>query len=205
MALIPTVKWAQREAVVYLTIDVQDSKEPKLEVTNSEDGKNGHLTYRATASGGVEDQEYALDLMLYGGVDKEKSRITISPRSVFLVLEKSEAGTWPRLTKDTGRHLSHIKVDWDKWVDSDDEGDDAFDPSAMGDFSSLGGMGGGLGGMMGGGMGGLAGMMGGGMGGLDGIDFSALGGGGGGDGEPGGAGDAAGADSDDEDLPELQA
>jgi hypothetical protein len=26
MVLIPTVKWAQRASVVYLTIDVQDSK-----------------------------------------------------------------------------------------------------------------------------------------------------------------------------------
>jgi hypothetical protein len=138
-------------------------------------------------------------------IDKEKSKISASPRCVILVLEKAEEETWPRLTKESGRHLTHIKVDWDKWVDSDDEGDaDGFDLSSMGDFSSLGGMGGMMGGMggMGGMMGGMGGMMGG-MGGMGGMDFSALGG------MDGAAADEAGAavpgdDSDDEDLPKLE-
>lgn len=49
------------------------------------------------------------------------------------------------------RHLTHIKVDWDKWVDSDDEGDDNFE--MPGDMMGMGGMGG-MGGP--GGMGNLA-------------------------------------------------
>lgn len=259
MVLIPTVKWAQRSSVVYLTIDVQDSKgaillrccctavpadhaaaaaaarsgcrsrrhstphaqlpppppppalrraDPQLHLTNTDDG-NGHLTYKSVASGGEEDQLYELDLVLFGAVNKDASKISVSPRSVFLVIEKAAAETWPRLTKDSGRHLSHIKVDWDKWVDSDDEGDDSFNPDALGDFTNLGGgMGGmpgmgGMGGMdlsamlggMGGDMGGMGGM--GAMGGMGDMDFSAA--------PPADVGAGGGADSDDEDLPELQA
>jgi hypothetical protein len=36
------------------------------------------------------------------------------------VIKKKEEGHWPRLTKDSGKHLTHIKCDWNKWVDGDD-------------------------------------------------------------------------------------
>jgi hypothetical protein len=55
------------------------------------------------ASGADDDAQYTLDLVMYGAVDKEHSKISVSPRAVFLVLEKSEAGSWPRLTKDSGK------------------------------------------------------------------------------------------------------
>jgi hypothetical protein len=41
--------------------------------------------------------------VLFGGVDKEKSKISVTPRSVFLVIEKAEEGSWPRLTKESGK------------------------------------------------------------------------------------------------------
>lgn len=194
MVLIPTVKWAQRKKTVFLTIDVQDSKDPKIELTNTEDGF-GHLIYKSVASGGEDDKPYELDLTLFKAIDKESSKISASPRSVILVLEKAEEETWPRLTKESGRHLTHIKVDWDRWVDSDDEGDgDGFDLSGMGDFSSMGGMGG---------MGGLdmeqlmASMGAGGMGGMPGMEGLGELGDGEGDGEEG-------SDSDDDELPPLE-
>lgn len=139
-----------------------------------------------------------------------------------------------RLCACACRHLTHIKVDWDKWVDSDDE-EDNFDPSSM-DMSSMAGLGGGggmggLANMMGGGMrmpgmGMMPGMMGGGGAGMPGAAdlqqmLAGLGAGGAGLGAMGGGlgnmnfedmgaggiGDTAGVDddSDDEDLPELEA
>lgn len=86
--------------------------DPQIDLDNTEDGY-GHLSYKAKASGGVEDQLYELDLVLYKAVDKDSSKISISPRNIFLMIEKKEAETWPRLTKDSGRHLTHIKVDWE--------------------------------------------------------------------------------------------
>lgn len=182
--LLPTVKWAQRPGVVYLTIDVQDAKggwrawaagglptqvpqphaaatqrapptrartptDPKIDLSNDADGKHGHLSFQSDGAAG----DYALDLDLFGGVDTDASKISVTPRQVFLVLEKKEPESWPRLTKESSkcarprarqpgmaawqpvpgsaprrrrahtlacrrpparRHLSHIKVDWDK-------------------------------------------------------------------------------------------
>lgn len=86
--------------------------DPQIDLDNT-DGSHGHLTFKATASGGADDQLYELDLVMYKAVDKEKSKISVSPRSIFLVVEKKESESWPRLTKDSGKHLTHIKVDWE--------------------------------------------------------------------------------------------
>lgn len=69
-------------------------------------------------------------------------------RTVVLILAKKEEGPhWPRLLKAAGRAPSNVKVDWNRWVDEDDEGtggleEDGFDLSAL---QNLGG--GGAGGM----------------------------------------------------------
>jgi hypothetical protein len=41
--------------------------------------------------------------VLYAGVDKDKSKINITPRSIFMVLEKTEPESWPRLTKEPSK------------------------------------------------------------------------------------------------------
>jgi hypothetical protein len=168
----------------------------KLDVANDDEKKHATLTF-AGASGG---DAYALSLPLYAAVDKDKSKFNVLPRHVFLVLEKAEAGSWPRLTKESTKGDKHIKVDWDKWVDSDEEaGPDDFDMGGMGGFG--GGMGGGMPGMMGG-MGGMMGGMGGGMGGMDISQLMAQMGGGGMGGDMMGGGDS---DDDEEGLPSLEA
>jgi len=37
-----------------------------------------------------------------------------------VVIKKKEQNTWPRFTKDT-KKLAYVGVDWNNWVDSDDE------------------------------------------------------------------------------------
>ncbi len=71
-------------------------------------------------------------------------------RTVVLILAKKEEGPhWPRLLKAAGRAPSNVKVDWNRWVDEDEEGtggleEDGFDLSAL---QNLGGGGAGAGGM----------------------------------------------------------
>ncbi|KAI8463574.1 MAG: putative Hsp90 binding co-chaperone [Monoraphidium minutum] len=178
----PNVLWAQRPNCVFLTIDVQDVKDPKLELANEEDGKHAKLSFAGAAADGT---AYALDLELYGAVDKDASKFNTIPRHIFLVLEKAEAGSWPRLTKGPSKGDKHIKVDWDKWVDSDEEPEDDIDMS---------------------GMGGMPGMDMGGMGGMD-IQklLAQMGGGAGMGGMGGGEEGEGGSDSDDDELPPLEA
>ena len=133
----------------------------------------------------------------FAGIVKADSKFNTKGRNPIITLAKAdqEAEYWTRLTKDKVKN-SRITVDWNKWVDEDEEdqapemGGD-FDPSMMSQFGGgsggmpgMGGMGGmpgmgGMGGMPGmGGMGGMPGMggMGGmpGMGGMGGMDMEAL-------------------------------
>jgi len=58
-----------------------------------------------------------MEQALYGEIDVEASKVSVTPRNVFMILQKKEPhGYWPRLTKESGRHLTHIKTDWSKWV-----------------------------------------------------------------------------------------
>ena len=122
---------------------------------------------------------YGFTMEFFAGIVKADSKFNTKGRNPIITLAKAdkEAEYWTRLTKDKVKN-SRITVDWNKWVDEDEE-DEApemggdFDPSMMSQF------GGGAGGMPGmGGMGGMPGMggMGGmpGMGGMGGMDMEAL-------------------------------
>lgn len=185
MSLTPIVRWAQRANTIFVTVDVPDVNKESAKIT-VEDKK---LTF-AGKSG---EKEYAIDLELFGEVDAkdEDTKFAVNPRNITFHLVKKEEGSWPRVL-ETKAKLNNVKVDFDKWVDSDEEDEDSgfntdgmqgMDPGMMG-----GGGPGGPGGM--GGMGGMGGP--GGPGGAGGMDMAALmkqmQGMGGGAGGPGGAG-----------------
>ena len=68
MALVPKVQWAQRADRLYLTIDLQDAKEPKIDISNDAEGKFGKITFKGEGKShatGVEKHQYSLDLDLY--------------------------------------------------------------------------------------------------------------------------------------------
>lgn len=66
---------------------------------------------------------------------------------MLLVLQKKETNKpyWPRLIKSTAKN-QYILIDWAKWVDEDDEEDEAekglgaLDPSQMHGFKGYPGM-----------------------------------------------------------------
>ena len=153
----------------------------------------------------------------FAEVVKDESKFNTKGRNPIITISKKdkEAEYWPRITKEKVKN-SRITVDWNKWVDEDEE-DEApemggdFDPSMMNAFGG-GGAGGmpGMGGM--GGMPGMPGMGGAGAGGMGGMDMEALmkqmggmGGMGGAGGMPGMGGAEGMPDSDDEDEEEEAA
>jgi len=119
--LLPTALWAQRKDKVFLTIDIQDVKEHSLKLDNDAGGGHGTLSFSGRA--GTEGAEYSLPLTFFKPIDVEASKVSVTPRAIFLVIAKKEAGEehWPRLTKEPSKAMAHIKVDWDKWVDEDEE------------------------------------------------------------------------------------
>jgi hypothetical protein len=151
-------------------------------------------------------------------VDPEDVKQSTTARTITLRIAKKEDGPyWPRLLKAAGKPAPYIKVDWDRWVDEDEEAEDD-----MAGFEQMGGGGMGGGGMGdmasmmqgmggGGGMGDMASMMGG-MGGGGGMDMASLmaqmgqGGGGGFSMPEGGDEEEEGDGSEgDDDLPPLEA
>ncbi|XP_019188478.1 PREDICTED: uncharacterized protein Os08g0359500-like isoform X3 [Ipomoea nil] len=147
MSRHPEVKWAQREDKIYITVLLADAKNPKVNLE-----PEGVFTFSATA--GAENHLYEFKIELQDKVNVEESKINIGVRNIFCVLEKEEKKWWNKLLRE-GKPPHYVKVDWDKWVDEDEDNGPPSDLDLGGmDFSKFGDMGG-MGGM---GMPGMGGM-----------------------------------------------
>lgn len=189
----PTVLWAQRsnpedatKNVVYLTIEVLDPTNVKLDLTSS--------NLKLSADSQDNDTHYELKLDFFEEIDTENShKNTESGHQIYLILRKKNLKEefWPRLTKEKLR-LHYIKTDFDKWVDEDEQDEQPEEGDDMSNMMNMGGGAGGMPGMPGmpgmggaggmpgmpgmGGAGGMPGMpgMGGADGGAGGIDFAQM-------------------------------
>lgn len=138
MSRHPEVKWAQRLDKVFITVQLPDSKDSKVNLE-----PDGVFTFSGSA--GSENHHYELKLELFDKVNVEESKVNIGVRSIFCILEKAEKGWWKKLLRGDGKPPHYVKVDWDKWVDEDEDNGTAglgdLDLGGM-DFSKFGGMGG---------------------------------------------------------------
>lgn len=143
--LNPTVLWAQRDDYVWVTVDVANAEDLKVDLGSDS------LKFECKADGKI----YGFEVQFFKAIVKEDSKF-LKHRLVDFCLKKAEAADWPRLISDS-KKVSWIKVDWSKWQDSDAEDEpEGFDMSKMGGFGDFG---------MGSEMAGLGGM---------GADFSAF-------------------------------
>ena len=156
----PTVIWAQRDDYVWLTVEIPNAENLKVDLSSDA------LKFSCSA----DSKEYGFEMKFFAPIVKDESKF-LKHRLIDFCLKKSVSEEWPRLIEEN-KKMSWIKVDWSKWQDSDAEDEaGAFDTSNMGgfggmDMSDMAGMAG-MGGM--GGMGGLESMMAG-MGGMGGMD-----------------------------------
>ncbi|KAH9730405.1 hypothetical protein KPL70_009643 [Citrus sinensis] len=135
MRRVPEVKWAQRQDKVFITVQLPDAKNAKVNLE-----PEGVFSFSASA--GAENHLYELKLELFDKVNVEESKINVGVRSIFCIVEKAEKGWWKKLLRGDGKTPHYVKVDWDKWVDEDeDNGAGDLDLGGM-DFSNFGGMGG---------------------------------------------------------------
>lgn len=114
MSRHPDIKWAERLDKVYITVLLPDAKNVKVNLES-----DGLFTFSATA--GVEAKLYELKLQLHDKVNVEGSKINTGSRNVFCVVEKAESGWWSKLLRGSGKMPHYVKVDWEKWVDEDDD------------------------------------------------------------------------------------
>ena len=106
-------------------------------------------------TGKSNNKDYEVNVEFFKPVDAEGSTYKVLPRSVqmhILKKDKEEEEFWPRLLKDKALEKNQVKIDWDRYVDEDEE-DEGFDTSMLEGGMGMGGMGG-----MPPGMGGMGGM-----------------------------------------------
>ncbi|KAH7656295.1 cytosolic prostaglandin-E synthase protein [Dioscorea alata] len=131
MSRHPLTKWAQRSDKVYITIELPDAKDVKLSLQ-----PNGQFHFSATT--GAENIPYEIDFELYDKVNVEESKAAVGLRNICYLVKKAESKWWSRLLKKEGRPPAFLKVDWDKWIDEDEEHGNKFDDEFGGmDFSKL--------------------------------------------------------------------
>ncbi|PNX81496.1 co-chaperone protein sba1, partial [Trifolium pratense] len=127
MSRHPEVKWAQRVDKVYITVQLADSKDAKVDLTPEGD-------FIFSGSAGAGDNQYELKLELFDKVNVEESKINVGVRSIFCVVQKAESGWWKKLLRGEGKPPHYVKVDWDKWADEDEDEAGDVDMGGM-DFS----------------------------------------------------------------------
>lgn len=149
----PLVLWAQRADKLFLTIELEDCKNPNIILEKDKlyfKGKSDSIQQDADHS------EHEVTIEFYKPVNDKDSKHSVRARGTEFVIMKEENSWWPRLLKDsTKQHW--LKVDFPKWKDEDDSDDEAAGPAGMAgqpDFRDLMQQ---FGGMDGGGMGGMGG------------------------------------------------
>ena len=79
-------------------------------------------------------------------IETEGSIWNVLPQSVQMKLNKKEKGEefWVRLLKDKVLEKTNVTIDWDRYVDEDEEDGDFNTDNLSGgnDFGGMGGMGG---------------------------------------------------------------
>nr|GEW46985.1 sphinganine C4-monooxygenase 1-like [Tanacetum cinerariifolium] len=69
----------------------------------------------------VEPTTYRIDVNLHDKVNVNESKSSVGSRSIFYLIKKEESEWWNRLLKQEGITPAFVKVDWDKWVDEDEQ------------------------------------------------------------------------------------
>ncbi|KAF4349792.1 co-chaperone protein p23-1-like isoform X1 [Cannabis sativa] len=127
MSRHPYVKWAQRSDKIFITVDLLDAKDVKLKLE-----PDGRFIFSATK----DSIPYEVDIELFDKINVEESKYNVGARGIVYAIKKAEKKWWDRLLKQEGKPPVFLRVDWDKWVDEEDEnekGGRGFDDV---DFSS---------------------------------------------------------------------
>ncbi|XP_063988592.1 prostaglandin E synthase 3 isoform X1 [Diachasmimorpha longicaudata] len=124
----PPVMWAQRKSLLYVTICLEDCKDPTIKIEPEK------VYFKGT--GGTERKDHEVTINLYKEIDPEKSVQNAKGRLIELILAKKEEGPyWPRLVKENNKY-HWLKSDFNKWKDEDDS-DNESDENNPHDLESV--------------------------------------------------------------------
>nr|XP_017255713.1 PREDICTED: uncharacterized protein OsI_027940-like isoform X2 [Daucus carota subsp. sativus] len=126
----PTIKWAQRSDVLYITIELPDAED-----VNTKLEPEGRLYFSATS--GPDNLLYEVDIDLYDKVDVDVCADSLQ-MSFLRIYMKVESKWWSRLLKKEGKPPAFLKVDWNKWVDEDEQDEEDESNINLDDFNFSG-------------------------------------------------------------------
>ena len=117
--------WAQDRTRVFVTVKLQDIQNEEITFAEERFVFKGHT---------LDSKVYGTDLELFGEIlpDDPETKYVKYGRYLQLNLRKKDSTKWwPRLAK-TDKKLHNVKIDWEKWVDDQDDdlvggGDDGFE------------------------------------------------------------------------------
>lgn len=134
----PPVMWAQRKDILFVTICLEDCKDPIINI-------EPQMIY-FKGIGGTEQKMHEVTINLYEEITPNRTIQNLRGRTLELVLFKKEEGPyWPRLTKEkTKAHW--LKSDFNKWKDEDDSDDEGGMEGSSHDLEEMMRQMGGLGG-----------------------------------------------------------
>ncbi|TQS32420.1 hypothetical protein Golomagni_07261, partial [Golovinomyces magnicellulatus] len=104
--------------------------------------QQGDSSLTFTGPSGTLKRKYHVELEFFAQIDPAESKINHTSKNIEIKLQKKDLKEeyWPRLTKDKVR-LHNVKTDFDKWVDEDEQDEEAADAGAgMPDMGGAGGM-----------------------------------------------------------------
>ena len=123
-------KWAQRTDTLYLTISLADVKDEVIDVTETS------LNFSGKSNG----QTYTIAFDFFKPIELEGSVWNVLPNSVQMKLNKKEKDEefWTRLTSDKIKEKNTVTIDWDRYVDEDEQDGD-FDDANLAGGQGMGG------------------------------------------------------------------
>ncbi|KAG0169197.1 hypothetical protein DFQ28_003907 [Apophysomyces sp. BC1034] len=128
MSLHPSIIWAQRKSYLLITVEVPDLTDPQVDIKPEK--------FHFKGRDGKEHKLYEAEFDLWKPIKVENAEKCLTGRNLTIRLYKTEEGFWPHLQK--GPKPMFLKVNFDKWVDEDEE-ENEKESDIMGgmDFSNL--------------------------------------------------------------------
>jgi hypothetical protein len=137
-SLIPSLNWYQTPEHVIFTIELQDVSNENITFTEDSFSFTGYSS----------NNFYAMLFTTFEKIIPEQSSYD-KQNGIKVLLKKTENCSWTYLTKDKNQFKNNIKVNWNAWVD--DEEDESSASAPQFDFqqmmAQMGQMNGGEGGM----------------------------------------------------------
>jgi cytosolic prostaglandin-E synthase len=121
MNLNPSILWAQDRANLFITIEVNNFKNQDITFNTN--------NVRLVGTSG--NREYDIVIDFNNDIVNEESKWVIKQKCIELVVMKGKHIFWHKLTKNK---QNNIRIDWQKWIDEDDDEDGE---NLLQDFSSF--------------------------------------------------------------------